>query len=160
MIEVKVLLEEKYYGVNLTLCDKVKIEPVKQTEERLATAVTNGIIATYERFDANDVSDDACDCACCDCAYLPIDESNNTTRPHTPFPWRPIETIPATGDFLLAIATDDGWTYSVLPRDKKGNFSHEGEPTFKHSYYFEPRFWAECPPPPTEEQAAADASDS
>lgn len=91
----------------------------------------------------------------------PIKNSENHPEP-TLFPWRPIETIPATGDFLLAIATDDGWTYSVLPRDKKGNFIHEGEPTFCHGYYFEPRFWAECPPPPTEEQIAAteDASDS
>lgn len=62
--------------------------------------------------------------------------------------WLPIETAPKDGNCLLAIETDDGYTFAVLERDKKGNWIHEGEPTYRHGYYFNPTHWRPLPAPP------------
>lgn len=62
--------------------------------------------------------------------------------------WQPIETAPADGRCLLAIETDEGYEFGVLTRDSRGNWVHEGEPTFCHSYYFKPTHWQPLPPPP------------
>lgn len=62
--------------------------------------------------------------------------------------WMPIESAPKDGRCLVAIETDDGYTFGVLGRDKSGNWIHEGEPTFCKSYYFNPTHWQPLPPPP------------
>lgn len=63
--------------------------------------------------------------------------------------WQPIESAPKDGRCLLAVATDDGWDFAVLQRDARGNWIHEGEPTFCHGYYYRPKFWMPLPPEPT-----------
>ena len=62
--------------------------------------------------------------------------------------WKPIKTAPVDGKCLLAILSDDGWTYAELQRNSKGHWIHEGEPTFCHGYYFEPIYWTELPEDP------------
>ena len=62
--------------------------------------------------------------------------------------WMPISSAPKDGKCLVAIETDDGYTLGVLGRDKRGNWIHEGEPTFCKSYYFNPTHWQPLPPPP------------
>jgi hypothetical protein len=62
--------------------------------------------------------------------------------------WQPIETAPEDGSCLLAINTDEGYIFGVLERDTRGNWIHEGEPTFCHSDYFEPTHWMPLPEPP------------
>jgi len=73
--------------------------------------------------------------------------------------WQPIETAPRDGSCLLAIATDDGYTFGVLERDKRGNWIHEGEPTFCKGYYFEPTHWRDLPEPPVVEPRYNDDDD-
>lgn len=73
--------------------------------------------------------------------------------------WQPIATAPRDGNCLVACATDDGWMLAVLERDKKGNWIHEGEPTFCHSWYCEPKWWQPLPAPPPAPPAAADTTE-
>jgi hypothetical protein len=52
----------------------------------------------------------------------------------------------AGGYYLVTVATDDGPHVDVLLFDaKRKHWEHEGEPTFCHSYYFEPTHWAMRP---------------
>ncbi|HDX0788043.1 TPA: hypothetical protein RNT04_001040 [Stenotrophomonas maltophilia] len=62
--------------------------------------------------------------------------------------WQPIESAPEDGKCLVAVETDDGWWYGQLERDKRGNWIHEGEPTYCKSYYFNPHSWQPLPAPP------------
>jgi len=62
--------------------------------------------------------------------------------------WQPIKTAPKDGNCLLAINTDNGYTFKVLDRDDRGEWIFEGEPTYCLSYYFEPTHWMPFPPPP------------
>lgn len=64
--------------------------------------------------------------------------------------WQPIESAPEDGKCLVAVETDDGWWYGQLERDKRGNWIHEGEPTYCKSYYFNPHSWQPLPAPPEE----------
>jgi hypothetical protein len=59
--------------------------------------------------------------------------------------WKPISTAPKDGKCLLAILTDEGWEYGVLERRSDGVWIHEGEPTYSHGYYYDPKFWTELP---------------
>lgn len=63
-------------------------------------------------------------------------------------PWQPIESAPKDGNCLLKIKTDEGFEYAVLERRDDGEWIHDGEPTYCHSYYFEPVEWAPIPTPP------------
>ncbi len=62
--------------------------------------------------------------------------------------WQPIETAPKDGKCLVLVETDDGDWIGRLDRDKKGNWIHDGEPTFCHSYYFCPVKWMPLPAAP------------
>lgn len=64
--------------------------------------------------------------------------------------WQPIEAAPKDGNCLLAIETDDGYTFGVLERFEDGTWVHEGEPTFCKAYYFMPTHWMPLPAPPKE----------
>ena len=66
--------------------------------------------------------------------------------------WHPIETAPKDGKCLVAINTDDGYVIAQLDRNKRGDWIHEGEPTYCKSYYFEPTHWTQLPPPPPPEE--------
>jgi len=68
----------------------------------------------------------------------------NTRAPQ----WQPIESAPEDGKCLVAVETDEGWWYGQLERDKRGNWIHEGEPTYCKSYYFNPHSWQPLPAPP------------
>jgi len=59
--------------------------------------------------------------------------------------WQSIETAPQDGKCIVAVKTDNGTILAILDRDKKGNWIHEGEPTFCHSYYYEPVMWTPLP---------------
>ena len=65
--------------------------------------------------------------------------------------WQPIESAPKDGNCLVAVNTDEGYTIAVLDRDEKGDWLNDGEPTFCHSYYFEPKYWHSLPSPPQKE---------
>ncbi len=50
------------------------------------------------------------------------------------------------GYYLVTVSTDDEPHVDVLLFDaKRKHWEHEGEPTFCHSYYFEPTHWAVRP---------------
>jgi len=63
--------------------------------------------------------------------------------------WKSIDTAPADGNCLVAVNTDDGFYICRLERDKRGNWIHEGEPTFCKSYFFDPEYWMPLPDLPT-----------
>jgi hypothetical protein len=56
--------------------------------------------------------------------------------------WQPIPAggLPA-GRYQVAVATDQGFEAHILECDRNGNWLHEGEFTFQHGYYFEPKFY-------------------
>ncbi len=54
-------------------------------------------------------------------------------------------TFPANGYWLVTVDTDDGREVHVLLHEGDNKWEHEGEYTFKHSYYFRPIAWAPCP---------------
>ena len=66
--------------------------------------------------------------------------------------WQTIDSAPKDGRCLVLVATDDGPCIERLDRDEKGNWLHEGEPTFCHSYYFKPTHWMPLPAAPKEQQ--------
>lgn len=62
--------------------------------------------------------------------------------------WQPIETAPEDGQCLVWCATDDGGEVMKLPRDKRGFWLYDSEPTFSAPFYIEPTHWMPLPPPP------------
>lgn len=65
--------------------------------------------------------------------------------------WQPIETAPKDGKCLLYVETDNGGEFHVLPRDKRGDWIYEGEPTYCQCGYFNPTHWVPLPEPPKEQ---------
>jgi hypothetical protein len=55
------------------------------------------------------------------------------------------ESLPAPGDWLVTVDTDDGREVHVLHHVRDGKWRHEGEFTFQHGYYFRPIAWAPRP---------------
>ncbi len=62
--------------------------------------------------------------------------------------WQPIETAPADGQCLVWVDTDDGGEVMKLQGDAKGRWIYEGEPTYCHGFYIEPKFWMPLPAAP------------
>lgn len=54
-------------------------------------------------------------------------------------------TLPAPGEWLVTVDTEDGREVHVLVHVGDGKWVHDGEYTFQHSYQFRPIAWA--PPP-------------
>ena len=65
-----------------------------------------------------------------------------------PDAWLPVEraTI-APGTYLVTVLTDSGREVHVLEHNHKGQWIHEGEPTFRHGYFFRPIFYRATPAP-------------
>lgn len=57
------------------------------------------------------------------------------------------ERLPEQGEWLVTVDTDCGQRVHVLELDRKGNWIHEGEPTFCHGYCFRVVAWAQRPEP-------------
>ena len=59
--------------------------------------------------------------------------------------WKPLP-APKPGAYLVTVATDNGPEVHRLDLNNKGQWIHEGEPTFCKSYYFEPKLYADVQP--------------
>lgn len=62
--------------------------------------------------------------------------------------------LPEPGMWLVAVETDDGMQVHSLELNKKRQWMHEGEPTFCHGYYFDPKFWRPLPAAPSTADSA------
>ena len=73
--------------------------------------------------------------------------------------WKPIEdNIPARcARHLVTVETDDGREVHTLYRNSEGQWEHEGECTFEHSYYFSPISWANIPLPDQQPRESGNA---
>ncbi len=57
------------------------------------------------------------------------------------------ERLPDPDLWLVTVDTDSGPMVYVLELNDRGQWIHEGEPTFAHGYYFRPTHWARIPEP-------------
>lgn len=61
--------------------------------------------------------------------------------------------LPEVGEYNVAADTDYGKKVTACELNKDGNWIHDGEETFCHSYYFEVTHWMPLPEPPKEKDS-------